>query len=82
MSTFFKSVPNGTLGFQIQKRWIWIESIESVLREDSMDSKSFFGFAQKNRKSIFGFEIRIWILTNGTRPLLQKRLLRGHATKL
>ena len=68
MSTFFESVPNKTLGFQIQKIRIWIESIESFLRVDSMDWKSFFGFAQRNRKSIIGFEIRIWILTKGTHP--------------
>ena len=51
MSTFFESVPNGTLGFQIQKIRIWIESIESFLRVGPVDSKSFFGFAQRNRKS-------------------------------
>ena len=70
MSTFFESVPNGTLGFQIQKIPIWIESIESFLRLGSMDSKSFFGYAQRDRKSIFEFEIRIWILTKGTHSLL------------
>ena len=70
MSTFFESVPNGTLGFQIQKQRIWIESIESFLRVGAMDSKSFFGFPQRNRKSIFRFEIRIWILTKGTHPVL------------
>ena len=67
-STFLESVTNGTLGFQIQKFWIWIESIESFLRVDSIDSKSFSGFTQRNRKFIFGFEIRIWILTKGTDP--------------
>ena len=67
MSTFFESVPSGMLGFQIQKIRIWIESIKSFLRVGSVDSKSFFGFAQSiNRKSIFGFEIWIWILTKGT----------------
>ena len=68
MSTFVECVPNGTLGFQIQKIRIWIESIESFLRVGSVDSKSFFGFAQRNRKSIFGFEIRFWILTLETHP--------------
>ena len=58
MSTLFESVPNGTLGIQIQKVRMWTESIESFLKVGSMDSKSFFGFAQRNRKSIFGFEIR------------------------
>ena len=68
MSTFFESVPNGTLGFQVHKIRITIESIESFLRVGPVDSKSFFGFAQRNRKSAFGFEIRIWILTKGTHP--------------
>ena len=69
MSTSFESVPNGTLGFQIQQIRIWIESIESFIRVGSMDSKSSLGFSQRNRKSIFGFEIRIWILTKGTHPM-------------
>ena len=67
----FRSQWNAWRGFQIQKIWIWIESIESFLRVGTMDSKSFFGFAQRktrNRKYIFGFEIGIWILNKGTLP--------------
>ena len=69
MSTFFETVPSGTLRFQVQKLRIWVEAIESFLRVGSTESKPFFGFAHRNRKSIFGFEIRIWILTKGTQPL-------------
>ena len=55
MSTFFESAPNGTLGFEIQKKRIWIVSIESFIRVGSMDSKSFFWICPKEQK------IHFWI---------------------
>ena len=51
MSTFLESAPNGTLGFQIQKILIWIESMESFLRVGSMDSKSFLDFPKGTENS-------------------------------